>query len=302
MEVKLGSYLKFRSHYEFIFEKQISTRFIVQMMTTDIGKKIRLSRILNSETKRMIVIPMDHGLTVGPLRGINDFHKMVEMVVDGGANAVLGHSALFLHTKYDGDKNFGRILHLSGNSDLSPNKYSKVLVSSVTDAVKLGADAVSVHINIGNEDDSLMLEDLGEIAQECREWSMPLLAMMYPRGDNITDEFSVENVRKVARIGAELGADIVKTNYTGSIDSFKEVVEGCPVPVIIAGGTEKNLMELLQLTKDCIEAGGAGVSFGRNIFQSRDPTTLTQAISLIVHQNYSISDAISEAQLKINGK
>jgi len=131
---------------------------------------------------------------------------------------------------------------------------------------------------------------------------MPLLAMMYPRGDNITDEFSVENVRKVARIGAELGADIVKTNYTGSIDSFKEVVEGCPVPLIIAGGTEKNLMELLQITSDCIEAGGAGVSFGRNIFQSNDPIALTQAISLIVHENYSISDAISEAQLKIKGK
>jgi len=245
---------------------------------------------------------MDHGLTVGPLRGINDYHKIVEMVVDGGANAVLGHTALFLHSKYEGDKNFGRILHLSGNSDLSPNINYKVIVNSVMDAVKFGADAVSVHINIGNEDDSQMLEDLGEIAQECREWSMPLLAMMYPRGENIKDEFSVENVRKVARIGAELGADIVKTNYTGSIDSFKEVVEGCPVPVIIAGGTERNIKELLQLTKDCIEAGGAGVSFGRNIFQSRDPIALTRAISLIVHQKYSISDAISEAQLKIEGK
>ena len=271
-------------------------------MTSNVGKKIRLSRILNSKTKRMIVIPMDHGLTVGPLRGINDFHKMVEMVVEGGANAVLGHTALFLHSNYEGDKNFGRILHLSGNSDLSPNNNYKVLVNSVTDAVKFGADAVSVHINIGNEDDSLMLEDLGEIAQECREWSMPLLAMMYPRGDNITDEFSVENVRKVARIGAELGADIVKTNYTGSIDGFKEVVDGCPVPVIIAGGIQRDIMGLLNNTKESVEAGGAGVSFGRNIFQSRDPIALTQAISLIVHQNYSISEAISEAQLKIEGK
>ena len=271
-------------------------------MTFNIGKKIRLNRILDRKTKRMIIIPMDHGLTVGPLRGINDFHKIVDMVAEGGANAILGHTALFLHTNYEGDKNFGRILHLSGNSDLSPRNNYKVLVNSVTDAVKLGADAVSVHINIGNEEDSLMLEDLGEIAQECREWSMPLLTMMYPRGENITDEYDVENVRKVARIGAELGSDIVKTNYTGSIDSFKEVVDGCPVPVIIAGGTEKNLMELLQLTKDCIEAGGAGVSFGRNIFQSRDPIALTHAISLIVHQNYSISDAISEAQLKIEGK
>jgi len=271
-------------------------------MTFDIGKKIRLNRILNNKTKRMIVIPMDHGITVGPMQGINNYHKIVEMVAKGGANAILGHTALFLHSNYTGDREIGRILHLSASSDLSPNGNYKVIVNSVINAIKLGMDAVSVHINIGNEDDSQMLEDLGEIAQECREWSMPLLAMMYPRGDNITDEYSVENVRKVARIGAELGADIVKTNYTGSIDSFKEVVEGCPVPVIIAGGTERNLMELLQLTKDCIEAGGVGVSFGRNIFQSRDPIALTRAISLIIHHNYSISDAISEAQLKIEGK
>ena len=272
------------------------------MMTSYKGKKIRLNRILDQKTKRMIVIPMDHGLTNGPLRGINDYHKMVELVAEGGANAVLGHTALFLQSNYEGDKNFGRILHLSGNSDLSPNIYYKVLVNSVTDAVKFGADAVSVHINIGNEDDSLMLEDLGEIAQDCREWSMPLLVMMYPRGENITDEFSIENVRKVARIGAELGADIVKTNYTGSIEGFKEVVDGCPVPVIIAGGIQRDLMGLLSITKECVEAGGAGVSFGRNIFQSKDPIALTHAINLIVHQNYSISEAISEAQLKIEGK
>ncbi len=271
-------------------------------MTSNFGKKIRLNRITDKKSERMIIIPMDHGITLGPLKGINDYHKMVEMVADGGANAILGHTALFLYSNYTGDREIGRILHLSASSDLSPNENYKVIVNNVVNALKLGADAISVHINIGNEDDSLMLEDLGEIAQECREWSMPLLAMMYPRGDNITDEYSVENVKKVARIGAELGADIVKTNYTGSIDSFKEVVNGCPVPVIIAGGSEKNLMELLQMTKDCIEAGGGGVSFGRNIFQSKDPLALTNAISLIVHKNYSISDAISESKLKIEGK
>lgn len=271
-------------------------------MTSDIGKKIRLNRILNNKTKRMIVIPMDHGITLGPLQGINDYHKIVEMVAKGGANAVLGHTALFLHSNYTGDREIGRILHLSASSDLSPNGNYKVIVNSVINAIKLGADAVSVHINIGNEDDSQMLEDLGEIAQDCQEWSMPLLAMMYPRGDNITDEYSVENVRKVARIGAELGADIVKTNYTGSIETFKEVVDGCPVPVIIAGGIQRDIMGLLKITKESLEAGGAGVSFGRNIFQSSDPTALTQAISLIVHNNYSISEAISETQLKIEGK
>ena len=270
-------------------------------MTSNIGKKIRLDRILDKKTKRTIIIPMDHGITLGPLQGINNYHKIVDMVAKGGANAVLGHTALFLHSDYSGNRDIGRILHLSASSDLSPNVNYKVIVNSVTNAIKYGADAVSIHINIGNEDDSSMLEDFGEIAQECQEWSMPLIAMMYPRGEKIVNEFAVENVKRVARIGAELGADIVKTNYTGDVDSFKEVVEGCPVPVIIAGGGERSLMELLTLTKDSIDAGGAGVSFGRNIFQSKDPIALTRAISLIIHQNYSISDAISEARLKIEG-
>ncbi len=102
---------------------------------------------------------------------------------------------------------------------------------SVQEAVRLGADAVSVHVNVGAEDEDKMLYTLGRVADECDIYGMPLLAMMYPRGPKIQNEHDPKAVAHAARIGAELGADIIKTNYTGDVDSFKAVVECCPVPV-----------------------------------------------------------------------
>ena len=138
-----------------------------------------------------------------------------------------------------------------------------------------------------------MIEDLGLIADECTELNMPLLAMMYPRGENIPNPFDPKVVAHVARIGAELGADIVKTLYTGDSDSFRSVVDGCPVPVVIAGGPQvSNDKELLDMVKGAIDAGAAGVSMGRNIFQHSNPEKITKAISNIIFDNSSVESAM----------
>jgi fructose-bisphosphate aldolase / 2-amino-3,7-dideoxy-D-threo-hept-6-ulosonate synthase len=138
-----------------------------------------------------------------------------------------------------------------------------------------------------------MLQDLGHVARLCDEWGMPLIAMMYPRGAKVTSEHDVEYVKHAARIGAELGADIVKTNYTGDIDSFREVVKGCPVPVVIAGGPRMETeRELLEMVYDSIQAGGRGVAIGRNVFQSNDPTLLVSNISKIVHKGYTVDEVL----------
>ena len=116
---------------------------------------------------------------------------------------------------------------------------------------------------------------------------MPLIAMMYPRGKKITSEHSAEVVKLAARAGAELGADIIKTNYTGNPDTFKEVVDGCPVPVVIAGGPMVETdRELLEMVKNSVDVGGAGVAIGRNIFQAPSPRKTTMAIAGIVHEQH----------------
>ncbi|MDD1767298.1 MAG: fructose-bisphosphate aldolase, partial [Methanomassiliicoccales archaeon] len=137
------------------------------------------------------------------------------------------------------------------------------------------------------------LHDFGEMTRKCTEWGMPLLVMIYPRGKKIKDSFDVDLVKHCARVGAELGADVIKTNYTGDIDSFKEVVKGALAPVVIAGGPKMDSDEkLLEMVRDSIYAGGRGVSIGRNVFQHRNVMGITRAISSIVLDNASVEDAL----------
>lgn len=268
-------------------------------MSSYIGKKIRLERITNRETGNTIIVPMDHGMTVGPIAGLSDMGNMVDLVAEGGANAVLGHVGLPLYGHRQRGKDIGLILHLNASSVISTDKDNKVLVNTVEEAIRLGADGVSIHINIGGKDDSQMVKILGDISRWCRKWGMPLLAMMYPRGENIQDETYVENVKIVTRIGAEMGADIVKTTWTGDPDSFKEVVKGCMAPVVIAGGEKKGIIGILETTEQAMSVGARGVAFGRNIFQAEDPTLLTRAIALIVHEKCTVEEAIRETNLKV---
>jgi class I fructose-bisphosphate aldolase len=164
----------------------------------------------------------------------------------------------------------------------------------VTDALKLGADAVSLHVNLGDATEPQMLADLGAVCSDANEWGMPVLSMMYARGPKIQDEYDPEVVKHCARVGVELGADIVKVNYTGDPNSFKEVVDGaCGVPVVIAGGPKLDSdRDLVQMVYDSVQAGGSGLSVGRNIFQHASPAKIVAALSKVVHEGWSVDDAM----------
>ncbi|HIP58175.1 MAG TPA: fructose-bisphosphate aldolase [Archaeoglobus profundus] len=257
-----------------------------------IGKRIRLERIINRDNGNTVIVPMDHGVSLGPIKGLTDMAKIINAVAEGGANAVVLHKGIvsFGHRGYG--KDIGLIVHLSGSTALAPDPNEKVLVCTVEEAIKLGADAVSVHVNIGSKTEAEQLKKLGMISKVCMEWGMPLLAMMYPRGENI-NQYDEKAVALAARVGAELGADIVKTNFTGSVESFKKVVEGCPVPVIVAGGPKmENEADLLKMVEMAMDAGARGVAIGRNIFQAENPTKMTRAIAMIVHENASAEEAL----------
>lgn len=256
------------------------------------GKEIRLERIMDRNTRKTIIVPMDHGVTNGPISGLIDLEQSINLVADGGANAVLGHVGLALYGHRRGGRDIGLILHLSASTAIGPDPNDKVIVNTVTNAMKMGADAVSMHVNIGADSEARMLSDLGKIAVECMEWGMPLLAMMYPRGRKIPDEHAVEHVRLAARVAAELGADVVKTVYTGDPESFREVTRGCPVPVVVAGGSKTDDRSTLEMIEGAMEAGAAGISIGRNAFQHASPDRFIRAASVIVHQGRSVEEAM----------
>lgn len=260
----------------------------------NMGKSIRLERIFNRNTGRTVIVPLDHGTTVGPIKGLVDMRETVNQVAEGGANAVLMHKGLSRCGHRGHGRDVGLIIHLSASTTLSPFPNAKILVSTVEDGIKLGADAVSVHLNLGDESERDMLRDLGQVASKCNDWGMPLLAMVYARGPKVKSEWDPYTVAHCARLAVELGADVVKVVYTGDPESFAQVTESCCVPVVIAGGPRMDSpREILQMAQDSIAAGGAGLSMGRNIFQAENPTRLVQALHAVVHMEYSVDQALA---------
>ncbi len=259
-----------------------------------IGKKIRLERIIDRNSGRTVIVPMDHGVTVGPIEGLADMRTAVTNMVEGGANAILMHKGIVRAGHRGGGRDIGLVIHLSAGTTMSPDPNAKELVCTVEEAVKLGADAVSVHINLGAETDTVMLKQLGMVSERCMEWQMPLVAMMYTRGPKIKNEYDVEYIKHAARVGAELGADIVKVPYTGSIESFKQVVCGCTVPVVIAGGPKMNTdADILKMIDESLKAGASGVSIGRNAFQHARPSLMVKAMCKMVHEGITVKEAMA---------
>ena len=238
----------------------------------------------------MLCIPMDHGISNGPIKGLEDPHSIIYDCQNHGLTCVIINKGI-LKTLPRPPK-IGILVHYSGSTSLSTTPNRKMLTGSVEEALKLGADGVSLHINIGGKEEPEMLEQLGKVSYDCHKWDMPLLAMMYPRGENIKNPHDPEIVAHVARIGAECGADIVKTLYTGSVDSFAKVVKSTPVPVVIAGGPKaKTDMDVLKMTEDAMEAGAKGVTYGRNIFAHKNPAKMTQALAGIIFRKETAWEA-----------
>ncbi len=264
-----------------------------------IGKRIRMERIMDRNSGKTVIIPMDHGVTLGPMDGLVHMEETIHAVARGGANAILIHKGLVEIGHPRSEKDLGLIVHLSASTQMASDSNCKIIVCTVEEAIRLGADAVSVHVNLGAEDEKTMLRDLGAIAKEAMEWGMPLLAMMYTRGPKVENEYDVRWVKHAARVGAELGADIVKVVYTGSAETFREVVEGCFVPVVIAGGEKMgNDQDILDMVKGSVAAGGAGVSIGRNVFQHKAPAKIVHAICEIVHNGSGVEEKVKKLEVQ----
>lgn len=246
------------------------------------GKEIRLKQLFK-HSQRTFILPMDHGVTIGPVEGLKDVLPVIKQVNEK-VDALVVHKGMANQiVSCLGPKGCELIIHLSASTVLSPDSNRKELVTSVHHALKLGAAAVSIHVNMGNDAEPFMLRDLGKTAEICDTWGIPLMAMMYVRSGSKTDEYNPEAIKHAARVAEELGADIIKVNYTGSIETFREVVDSVKVPVIIAGGPKMSSdSDLLNMVSEAVKAGAKGVAIGRNVFQHKHPGKLADRIREII--------------------
>ncbi|TDR73331.1 2-amino-3,7-dideoxy-D-threo-hept-6-ulosonate synthase [Paludibacterium purpuratum] len=253
----------------------------------NIGKKSRLARLFHPVSGRGVIVPLDHGATLGPIQGLTDPAQCIAKLC-GDLSLVQG---LVLHrgvleqvssvlSPYDLP---ARVLHLSASTAVSPKVTEKALVASVEDALRMGADAVSVHVNLGVDAEPDMLRDFGLVSSYCQQWGMPLLAMMYTRVDGQVSN-ATAHVAHAARLAAEMGADLVKVGYPGSAEAMEEVVGGCFIPVLIAGGEKcADNQQALQMVAQAIAGGAAGVCMGRNVFQQEHAADFINEVGLAVH-------------------
>jgi len=254
------------------------------------GKQVRLGRI--TEKGKMLCIPMDHGITAGPMKGLDKIYDTIDKIERGGATAFLVQKGIIKHMKRV--PKIGFIVHYSASTSLGPDPNWKVRVGSALSAIRLGADGLSVHINIGSKMEPYMLRKLGLLADECDALGLPMIAMMYPRGEGIKDPNDPNILAHVARVGAELGADIVKVPFTGDENTFRKVVDACPAPVVMAGGPKMDNDEaVLTMARAAMNAGAMGVTIGRNVFMHEHPDIIVRALRAIVIEDMSVKEALS---------
>lgn len=259
------------------------------------GISARLDRISTGD--RYLVVPMDHGITMGAVTGLKQLEATVDAITSGGADAVLTQKGLA--DRVHGHKNgSGYIVHTNGSTTIGPDENDKRVTCTVEEAIRAGADAVSFHINVGSTYEPNQIEELAELTGAAEQYGIPVLAMAYARGPDVAGD-DPEALGHAVRLAEELGADLVKTGYSGDSDSFQHVCESTHLPILIAGGSKGTDSETVEMVRGAMDAGAAGVSMGRSIFQHDNPEVITSAVSAVVHDDYDAEDALSAAGLTI---
>ncbi len=240
------------------------------------GTTVRLGKIFGTDT-HAVVVAMDHGLPgMFPLGHLADPAKLLQDIAAAGADAVLTSPGIARAFAPHLGK-LGLIVRLDGGATtIGDRPSSSSLIASVEDALRLGADAVAVMGMCGTDDESRSLATLGAVATECRTCQVPLMAEMLPLG--LGGDPDVEQVATAARVGAEMGADIIKTKYVGPPEAYRQVTETCFAPVLILGGSERDLGQVSGAIREAMSAGAAGVAIGRSVWRSGDVRAAVGAI------------------------
>jgi DhnA family fructose-bisphosphate aldolase class Ia len=251
----------------------------------------RLHHLLKPD-RRALIVAMDHAGLDGPMKGLERPADTIRQITAGGADAVL--------TTYGVARTFakelsglGLILRADGGSTgLGTGKGPKMVQFTIESALRLGADALAICAYPGAANEEESLTNLAQLVESAHAWGMPVLAEMVPGGFDSGPEFrTLQRIRAAARVGAELGADMIKCPY---VEGFEQVVAGTYVPVVILGGAKQGgEREMLEKIHSACVAGAAGVAVGRNIWQAPDTQKMTSAVAAIIHHGATVEQAIS---------
>ena len=251
---------------------------------------------------RALIVAMDHAQTHGVIAGLEDPGKVIDTAIAAGADGIMTSFGVI---KRHRSKLIGRIptvLRLDGGPSLYREDwlaYSQwSLLHTVEDALMLGVDGVVVMYFMGIDVELDTAEIVGEIASECMRARLPLMVEALPgKSARVPDPTASDVMASACRLAFEHGADLLKTYYTGTVDGFRHVIDNCPAPVLVAGGPRMDTeLATLEVVSGAMQAGAAGVVFGRNIWQNKNPAGMVRALRRVIHDNTSPADAVRELE------
>jgi len=274
-------------------------------MSAVTGKKIRLNRLIQAETNTCLICAIDHGMTSPQfLSGLYDTEARVREAIAGGANVLMlgrGMAKKLCHLFH---RDTSLALMLTASAGGRPSGALITPIGSVEEALRIGADAVVVYVALAGDNEPEAITYASKIGEACELLGMPFIAEAeYPNAyqslQTMQGALGAEYLKRNARLCAELGADIVKVNWSGDQKSFAEIVQACDRPVVLAGGSLISDAELLTRMQQVRDVGAIGCSVGRNIFEHQNPEAITAAISRVFRDKWPAKKALQELQSKL---
>lgn len=261
--------------------------------------KPHISRLLRANG-RTLVLAMDHARTNGAISGLENPETIIDMAAESGAvDAIMTSFGVIKHYHPRLIGRIPTILRLDGGASLYREEWLHYtdwrLLHTIDDALTLGVDAVVVMLFLGSDTEVDTLQNLARIASEALRYGVPILVEALPcPADAIPDPLDAKAMADAARIGFEHGADLLKCYYTGTPERFRQVTSNCPAPVLIAGGERMDTArDVLNVVHGSLQGGGAGVVFGRNIWQHEKPGAMLAAISALLDERASVDEALA---------
>lgn len=260
-----------------------------------LGKKVRMSRLVNAKSNKMMAITVDHAISRGiaPMTGLHQIQNTIDRIILGRPDAMTMTKGIAEHCMWDHAGQVAMLMKVSNYSPVAPTKDT--VFGSVDEAIRMGADAVSMGAMTLGDFQGEQFEIIGKYSEECMAKGMPLIGHVYPKGESVPADKRTawENIAYCVRSACELGMDIVKTTYTGDPDSMAKVVSCVPSSfrVVIQGGDAcKTLDDYLQMTRDAMDCGVGGVTMGRFVWDYKDVTALVIALRYLIHEGYSVKE------------
>lgn len=249
------------------------------------GRSLRLARLLKGQDTPLFLVPMDHTVTDGPFADAQNYDILQTTLADNGADAIVVHKGRLPLLNGSVYAKLSIVVHVSASTKYASDPNFKYQVGDAEDCLRRGADAVSVHVNLGSATEDQQIRAMASVADSCDRSGLPLLAMIYPRGAGIKDHAATDTLRHAAALAVDLGADIVKLPLSGSAAEMRRVIDWCPIPVLAAGGSQVSDQAFAAFAGDAMQAGARGLAAGRNIFLAPDPAKKVRDIRKILDQN-----------------